>query len=322
MPAESELVLLTGNANIPLAQEISDILQVPVYNPIRNKHPNGESAMNSIPITVRNRDVFIVQPTSSPANDNLMELCMISDAAKRASARKVTAIIPYFGYGRQDRKDKPRVSVTSRLVVDFLLTSGVDHILTLDPHSEQILGFAPPSNAFDNLYGSHVLLPQIDVDILENTKISTVDIGGSKRARAMHNRLKTAGVVIIDKERDKFTSGTTKTLGMLGDIKGYKAFIVDDEIDTAGSLIDAANLLIENGALEVNAAATHGVFSNDAIERIQDSVIKKVYVTNSIRQKPEVLDCPKFKVVSIGPLISEAIRRIYYGKSLSQGLVD
>lgn len=317
MKIANSITLLSGSSNLPLAKNISKFLKKEIFYPI-TKFADSEIRVN-IPKNLRRSNVFIIQPTSVPVNDNLMELLLMIDAAKRASANEITAIVPYFGYSRQDRKDRPRVPISASLVTQLIKTAGADRILTVDIHSEQEQGFF--SGPWDNLYGSFVLIPAIKKLKLKNLVIASPDKGGAVKAVGYSRLLKADGVAIVYKERDVNVANKSEALDLIGDVLGKNVLIADDMIDTAGTLTNAAKLIMQKGAKSVRAAATHGLFSNPAIERIDKSPLEEVFVTDSIYPKEEILKNKKIKVVSIAKLLAEAIKRIESGKSISEGLI-
>lgn len=311
-----DFVLLTGRANAPLSEKIAKILKKEIDNPV-TIFSDGEVRIRITP-NLRRRHVFIIQPTSSPVNDHLMEVVFMIDAAKRASAKEITAIIPYFGYARQDRKEMPRVPISASTVAGILKHVGANRIVTVDIHSEQQQGFV--QIPWDNLYASYALVPAIKSKKLKNLVIASPDKGGMTRATGYAKLLKADGIALVYKERDIMINNESDTLGMIGDVKGKDVLVVDDMIDTAGTMVHAANYLKKQGARRVLASATHGLFSGPALERINSSAIDEVIVTDTIKLKEEVLKNPKIKVASVAPLIAEAIRRIKTGESLTKDL--
>ena len=262
---------------------------------------------------VRGLDTYVVQPTSSPVNDNVMELLILCDALRRASAASITAVIPYYGYARQDRKVAPRTPITSKLVADVLVTAGVNRVVCVDLHAGQIQGFFNiPS---DHLYALPVFLDDyLKHRFDENAVVISPDAGGVERARAYSKRLG-ASLAIVDKRREH--ANVSEVMNIIGDVEGLDCIIIDDIIDTAGTLCNAARALMDHGAKSVVACATHGVLSGPAIQRIQESALKEVVVTNSIAPSEEARACSKIKVLSIGRLLGEAIRRIHNSDSVS-----
>jgi len=305
-----ELKVFTGNANPALAQGICDYLEIPLGNAEVFQFSN-ENIFVRIMENVRECDVFVIQPISSPVNTSLMELLIMLDALERASAGRVTAVIPYYGYGRTDKKDQPRVPITARLIADMLTAAGADRILAVDLHAPQIQGFF--TIPVDELTALYILGGYIHDKRLKDLVVVATDIGISKRARDIAERLD-APLSIIEKRRvgnvDK-----TETLNIIGDVKGRCALTVDDEIDTAGSLVQAVDALKKAGAKQVYACCTHAVFSGPAIERIAASPIKEVIVTDTI-PVPKTKRNKKITVLSVAPLLGEAIHRIHSGLSV------
>ncbi len=311
-------VLLTGRSNPQLAHAIANNLGVPLHEPI-SVFSDGEIRVK-IPINMRRRHVFIIQPTSNPVNDHLMELILMIDAAKRSSAQEITVIVPYYGYSRQDRKERPRVPISSSVVASMIVTAGADRIATVDMHSEQQQGFV--KIPWDNLYGSYSLIPVIKKRKLKDIVIAAPDKGGMTRATGYARRLPNAsGIALVYKERDIDVNNKSEALAMIGMVKGKDVLLVDDIIDTAGTIVNAANYIKKSGAKSVRAIATHGLFSGEALNRISASNMDEVIVTDSINQRGEVLKNPKITVTSIAPLLAEAIRRIETGQSLSKDLI-
>lgn len=310
-------ILLTGRSNPKLAKSIGKILNHVVYEPI-SVFSDGETRV-AISQNVRRRHVFIVQPTSPPVNDSIMELMLMADAARRASASEVTAIIPYFGYARQDRKEKSRVPISASVVASALEHSGVNRVLTVDIHSEQQEGFI--QCPWDNVYASYSLLPVIKSRKLKNLIVASPDKGGVIRATGYANLLNAKGIVIVYKERDINLNDVSSALTMIGDVKGKDVLIVDDIISTGGTLLSAADFIKFRGARSVRAAVTHGLFTGDALSRINESSIDEVIVTDTIFPRKEILDNSKIKVVSVAPLLASAIKRIETGESISEDLI-
>lgn len=311
------LILLTGQANAPLAKEIAKILTLPLLEPI-SIFSDGEIRVK-IASNLRRRHVFIIQPTSFPVNDHLMELIFMIDAAKRASASEITAVIPYFGYSRQDRKEKPRVPISASVIANMIVNAGADRILTLDIHAEQEEGFI--QKPWDNLFGSYSLVPAIRKSNKNGLVVASPDKGSMNRATGYAKLLSAEGLAIVYKKRDVEVNNKSEALAMLGDVKGKDVLLVDDMIDTAGTIVGAANLLHERGAKRVRVAATHGVFSGPALQRIEDSAIDTMIVTDTINHRPEVRANKKIHIVSIAPLLAEAIRRTDSGESISKDLI-
>lgn len=313
----NDFILLTGRANIKLAQDIADILHKELCQPI-SSFSDSEIRVKGIP-NLRRRHVFIIQSTSPSANDHIMELLFMIDAAKRASSSEITAIIPYFGYSRQDRKEMARVPISASVVANAIEYTGADRIFTLDIHSEQQEGFV--RIPWDNLYGSYSLLPILKSKKLSNLVIASPDKGGVPRATGYARLLEAQDIAIVYKERDIMINNSSKALTMIGDIAGKNILLVDDMIDTAGTIVNAADFLKKKGAKSVLAAATHGLFSGHALERINESAIDEIIVTDSIAQKDEVMSNPKITIVSVAPLLAEAVRRIWTGESLGKDLI-
>jgi ribose-phosphate pyrophosphokinase len=310
--AVKRVCLFTGNANPELAADIARELNTPLGEARVSRFSDGETFCE-IRENVRGLDAYVVQPTSSPVNDNLMELLIMCDALRRASTASITAVIPYYGYARQDRKVAPRTPITSKLVADLLVASGVDRVVCVDLHAGQIQGFF--NIPFDHLYALPVFLD----DYLKHKYGSDAvfiapDAGGVERTRAYSKRLG-ASLAIIDKRREQ--ANVSEVMHLIGDVKGRNCIIVDDMIDTAGTLCNAARAVMENGARSVVACATHGVLSGPAVQRIQESPLAEVVVTNSIRPSEEAAACPKIKFLSIAKLLAEAIRRIHNSDSVS-----
>lgn len=307
---DEKLQLFTLNSNEKLAQEISEHIGVPLGKCTVTKFSDGETQIN-IEESVRGYDVYIIQSTSEPVNENIMELLILIDALKRASAESINLVMPYYGYARQDRKARSREPITSKLVANILESTGADRIVTLDLHAPQIQGFF--DIPIDHLQGVPLLSDYIEAKKLEDLVIVSPDHGGVIRARRMADRLK-APIGIIDKRRPK--PNVAEVMNIIGDIEGKTAIIVDDIIDTAGTMQLAADALIEKGAKEVYACATHPVLSGPAIERIENSKIKELVITNTI-QLPEEKKIDKITQLSVAPLIGETIMRIHNDQSVS-----
>jgi ribose-phosphate pyrophosphokinase len=306
-----KLKIFSGNSNIPLAREICGHLSVPLGSAKVKNFSDGE-IMVEIGENVRGRDVYIIQSTCAPTNTNLMELLVMTDALKRASAARITAVIPYFGYARQDRKVAPRTPITSKLVADLIATAGIHRVLTIDLHAGQIQGFF--NIPVDHLYAAPVMLDEIRARFTERVVVVSPDAGGTERARAFAKRLD-AGLAIIDKRRSG--PNVSEVMHIIGDVAGEVCIIVDDMIDTAGTLCQAAKALKEKGAREIYACATHAVLSGPALERINESCLEAVVVTNSIPLDDKAKACPKLRVLSVAELLAEAIRRINGDESVS-----
>jgi ribose-phosphate pyrophosphokinase len=262
---------------------------------------------------VRGEDMFLIQSTSAPANDNLMELLIMIDALRRASARRITAVIPYFGYARQDRKVGPRTPISAKLVANLITQAGASRVLTVDLHAGQIQGFFDIPT--DNLFGMPVIIRDIHDHVRGKAPmVVSPDVGGVVRARALATRLGT-DLAIVDKRRAK--AGESEVMNIIGDVEGQACVLIDDIVDSGGTICNAADALLKNGATEVYAYATHGVLSGKAVERIRKSRLKSMVVTDSIRTTPEMQSCPNIRVVSIAPLLGEAMRRINNEASVS-----
>ncbi|MEF2146284.1 MAG: ribose-phosphate pyrophosphokinase [Desulfovibrionaceae bacterium] len=307
---QGELKIISGSANTALSEAICEHLGTRLCPMLREKFSDGEIRIE-IGDNVRGDDVFVIQPMSTPVNFHLMELCIILDALKRASANRVTAVVPYYGYARQDRKVAPRAPITAKLVADFLTTAGMDRIVTIDLHAGQIQGFF--NCPVDNLYAAPVLLDylkKIDDEIV----IISPDAGGVERARAFAKHLN-AGLAIVDKRRDK--PNQAQAMHVIGDVKGKLAILIDDMIDTAGTMCAGATVLLDNGAKDVMACATHPVLSGPAIQRLEESVFTKVLVTDTIPLTPEKQSCSKIQVLSVASLLAKAINNIHTESSVS-----
>ena len=314
--------LITGNANRPLAEAIAR--RIAVYQGFHGKKIslastrverfNDSEIFVEIYDNVRGQDVFVIQPTSSPANDNLMELLIITDALKRASARKITAVMPYFGYARQDRKTAARTPISAKLVADLIQQAGVTRVLTMDLHAGQIQGFF--NIPTDNLYAAPVFALDLKHTFkgFEDVTVVSPDVGGVVRARDLAKRIG-AGLAIVDKRRSR--PGEVESMTVIGDVKDRTCIIVDDICDTAGTLCAAAEQLKEEGAKEVHAYISHGVLSDPAVERVTNSVMKSLVVTDSIEQPEKVQAAPNIRVVSIAPLFAQAILNVKNDTSVS-----
>ncbi|MFN0117154.1 MAG: ribose-phosphate diphosphokinase [Elusimicrobiota bacterium] len=305
----NELKIFAGNANLPLAKSVAKHLRISLGAAQVGRFPDGEIEIKILE-NVRGTDCFIIQPTSTPANDNLMELLLIMDALRRASAHRITPVIPYFGYGRQDRKAQPRVPISSKLVSNLIVTAGADRVLTMDLHAAQIQGFF--DIPVDHLYTNPVFIEYFKKKKLKDVVVVSPDAGGVERARALAKRLD-YDLAIIDKRRTSATEADI--LHVIGQIKGRTALIVDDMVDTAGTLAKAAKVLKETGAKEVYAAAAHGVLAGPAIERLEKSPLKELVITDSIELGDKKSN--KIKVLSVGHLLAEAIKRIHEEKTVS-----
>ena len=305
-------VLFTGNANPVLAKEMAAHLGVELGQASVGRFSDGEVTVE-IQQNVRARDVFVVQPTCAPTNENLMELLIMVDALKRASARRITAVIPYFGYARQDRRPRStRVPISAKVVANLLETVGVERLLTMDLHADQIQGFF--DIPVDNIYASPVLLSDVQGKAYNNLVVISPDVGGVVRARALAKQLG-CDLAIIDKRRS--TANVSEVMHVIGEIEGRNCVIMDDMIDTAGTLVKAAEVLKARGAKSVYAYCTHPVFSGPAVERIKASQIDEVVVTNTIALSDAARACPKIRQLSVAFLFAETIRRISDGESVT-----
>lgn len=303
--------IFAGNSNIQLAENICRNLGLPLGKALVSTFSDGEIRVE-VQENVRGADVFVIQSGCNPVNDHLMELLVMIDALKRASARRITAIMPYYCYARQDRKNKPRVPITARLVADLLSRAGANRILTMDLHAGQIQGFF--DIPVDNLYASPVLLPYIKEHFGNNIVIVSPDAGGVPRARAYASRLN-AGLALIDKRRPD--ANKTEVMHIIGDVEDKTAIVLDDMVDTAGTLKEAANALKNKGARTIHACVTHAVLSGSAVNKIQESEIETLVVTDTIPLRPQAALCSKIKVVSASRLFSEAIKGIHNEDSIS-----
>jgi ribose-phosphate pyrophosphokinase len=311
MTQENGILIFSGNSNPLLATAISRYLNRSLGGAKVKRFSDGEIQIE-IDENVRSRDIFVIQSTCLPVNDNLVELLLMIDAFKRSSAKRITAVIPYFGYARQDKKVAPRVPISAKLVADLLTTAGANRIITMDLHAGQIQGFF--NIPADNLFAAPVLIEYIKKSFPNDSIIVSPDAGGVERARAFAKRLD-SGLAIIDKRRD--APNKAKAMAVIGNVVGKRAIILDDMVDTAGTLTEAAKALADNGASEVHACCTHPVLSGPAIERIENSPLKTLVVTDTIPLTQTGLACPKLKVLSIASLIGEAIIRSHSGDSVT-----
>lgn len=303
--------VFSGNSNPALAQKISEYLARPLGKTKLNRFSDGEIQVE-IHENVRRQEVFVIQSTCAPVNDNLMELLLMIDALKRSSAYPITAVIPYFGYARQDKKVAPRVPISAKLIADLLTHTGVHRIITLDLHAGQIQGFF--NIPVDNLYAAPVILEHIRNNFNGELVVVSPDAGGVERARAFAKRLH-AGLAIVDKRRS--APNQAKAMAIIGDVEGKTAIILDDMVDTAGTLTEAAGVIKSKGAKEVHACCTHPVLSGPAVGRIQESSLKSLLVTDSVPLSKEAEQCDKIKTVSVARLVGEAIVRSYRGDSVN-----
>lgn len=313
MTLHGELKILTGSANPALAKAICDHLECLLTPCLVETFSDGEIRIE-IGDNVRGDDIFLVQSTCAPVNYNIMELCLMLDALKRASAKRVTAVIPYYGYARQDRKVVPRVPISAKLVADFLTVAGVHRLLTIDLHAGQIQGFF--NIPVDNLFAAPMLLQTIRglAEKPDDLVIVSPDAGGTELARAYAKRL-CASLAIVDKRR--LCPNQAEAMNVIGDVKDKVAVVLDDMIDTAGTMVQAAKVLMEKGANQVVACATHGVFSGPAVERLQNSAFVQVFVTDTIPLKQEALACAKITPLSVASILAKAIHNIHTESSVS-----
>ncbi len=305
--------IFSCNSNPKLAEEICSYLDLPLGE-IKVKRFADQEVFTEIGENVRGEDIFIIQSTSNPANDHLMELLVTIDAARRGSARRITAVIPYFGYARQDRKTGPRTPISAKLVANLITTAGADRVLTLDLHAGQVQGFF--DIPVDNLYASPVIIPDIRKNFGNDESLMVVspDIGGVVRARAMASKLG-CDLAIIDKRRPK--AGVSEVMNIIGDVEGRHCILMDDMVDSAGTLCNAAKALMDHGATEVRAYCTHGVFSGQALEKIEKSPLKEIVVTDSIMARDEIKTSKKIRFMPIAPIMGESIKRIHEECSVS-----
>lgn len=306
------MMLFSGNANEPLAQAISKHLDIPLGKAEVSTFSDGEVQVEILE-NVRGADVYIIQSTSAPTNNNLMELMLMADALRRASANSITAVMPYFGYARQDRRVRSaRVPITAKIVADMLATVGICRVVTVDLHADQIQGFF--YIPVDNVYASPVLLADLAANGKEDRIVVSPDVGGVVRARAIAKQLNDAELAIIDKRRPR--ANESKVMNIIGDVSGKCCIIVDDMVDTAGTLCTAAQALKDNGATKVLAYCTHPILSGPAVSNIQQSVLDELVVTDTILLNDAAKACPKIRQISLADLLSESIRRIQGAESL------
>jgi ribose-phosphate pyrophosphokinase len=305
------LTIFSGNAHRKLAEAICQHLEVPIGNAQVTRFADGEVYVE-IKENVRGVNCFVVQPTCTPVNDNLMELLVMIDALRRASAGSIIAVMPYFGYARQDRKTKPRTPISARLVADLLTAAGVERVVAMDLHAGQIQGFF--NIPVDHLFAMPVLMEHLRARFGADAVIVSPDAGGVERARAFSKRL-SAGLAIIDKRRP--SANVAEVVNIIGDVKGRDAIIVDDLIDTAGTLCAAAKAIMDQGARAVYACCSHGLLSGPALQRIIDSPLTELIVTDSIPQRKEVLETHKIRTLSVARMLGEAVKRIHTGDSIS-----
>lgn len=316
--SDKQMIVFSGNANPQLADAVVEHLDLPLGKASVGQFSDGE-VMVEIIDNVRGKDVFIVQPTCVPTNDNLMELLVIADAVRRASAYRVTAVIPYFGYSRQDRRPRSvRVPITAKLVANMLQAAGVDRVLTVDVHADQIQGFFDVP--VDNIYASPILLGDIWRKNYKDIVVVSPDVGGVVRARAMAKLLDDSDLAIIDKRRPK--PNEAKIMNIIGEVKGRTCILVDDMVDTAGTLCQAANALKERGATRVIAYITHPVLSGPAVQNIENSTLDELVVTDTIPLSAEALKCDRIRQLTISELLAETIRRVSTEESVSSLFMD
>jgi len=310
MSLGDEMKLFTGRANPDLAKRITEYLGIPLGD-IEIKSFSDREVYVKINENVRGKDVFLVQPTCPPANENIMELLILIDASRRASAKRITAVIPYYGYARQDKKDEPRVSITAKLVANLITVAGTDRVLTMDLHSPQIQGFFDIK--VDHLFAAPVIIEYFKKKNLKNLVVLSPDVGGMIRARAYAKRL-SSPLAVIDKRRPM--ANEAEVMHVVGEVRGKDVLIVDDMVDTGGTVIAAANALRREGAKDIYASCTHPVLSGGALQKICDSPLKEIVVTDTIPLK-ERKENNKIKVLSVSSLLGEAIKRIHENKSVS-----
>lgn len=314
----SEMMVFSGNANTELAKQIVDHLNLPLGKAVVGTFSDGE-VMVEITEHVRGRDVFIVQPTCAPTNDNVMELLVMADALRRSSAGRITAVIPYFGYARQDRRSRSgRVPISAKLVADMIETAGIDRVLTVDLHADQIQGFF--NVPVDNVYASPIFLGDMWKQKHDNKIVVSPDVGGVVRARAVAKLLDDSDLAIIDKRRPKANIATV--MNIIGDVTDKTCILVDDMVDTAGTLCEAAKALKKFGAAKVFAYITHPVLSGPAVERISNSEIDQLIVSDTIPLTEEGAACDKIRVLSVAETLAETIRRIHLEESVSSMFMD
>ncbi|MEM7480246.1 MAG: ribose-phosphate pyrophosphokinase [Acidobacteriota bacterium] len=306
-----DLKIFSGRAHPALADEICDYLNVPKAKASSFDFSDGETFCQILE-NVRGADVFVVQPTSQPVNQNLMELLILLDACKRSSAARVTAVVPYYGYARQDKKDQPRVPITSKLVADLISKAGADRVLTMDLHAAQIQGFF--DIPVDHLFAAPVVLEAVRKLAIPDLVIVSPDAGGVERARAIGKRLE-ASLAILDKRRT--APNTAEVMNVIGEVDGRSALILDDIVDTAGTLVQAVEALQEKGASRILCVGVHGVLSGPALERIEDSALEQVLITNTTPVEDKIRRCSKLRSLSVAGLLGEAIRRIHDDSSVS-----
>jgi ribose-phosphate pyrophosphokinase len=315
---DSAMMVFSGNANRPLAKEVVGRLRLPLGDAVVDRFSDGEVTVEILN-SVRGKDVFVIQPTCRPGNDMLLELLMMIDALKRASAHRVTAVMPYMGYARQDRRLRSsRVPISAKVVANMISAAGADRVLTMDLHADQIQGFF--SIPLDNIYASPVLLGDVWKLKYDDLMVVSPDVGGVVRARALARRLDDADLAIIDKRRPK--ANEAQVMNIIGDVEGRSCVLVDDMADTAGTLCSAAAALKQNGARLVVAYCTHAVLSGNAVANIENSVLDELVVTNTIPLSEEAAACSKIRQLSIAELIAESIRRVHEEESIGSLFMD
>jgi ribose-phosphate pyrophosphokinase len=312
------MMVFSGNANRPLAESIADYLNLPLGKTVVGRFSDGE-VMVEIMENVRGQDVFVVQPTCAPTNDNLMELLVMIDAMRRSSAYRVTAVVPYFGYSRQDRRPRSaRVPITAKVVANMFESVGTDRLVTVDLHADQIQGFF--DIPVDNVYASPVLLGDVWKHKSNDLIVVSPDVGGVVRARAIAKNLDDAELAIIDKRRPR--PNEAKVMNVIGDVEGRACILVDDLVDTAGTLCEAARALKEKGAAKVAAYCTHPVLSGPAVQNIENSVLDELVVTDTIPLRPDARNCKRIRQLSIAEMLAETMRRISREESVSSLFMD
>ncbi len=317
-PRDGKLMIFTGNANPRLAHAVAAYLNIPMGRSTASRFSDGEILVE-IEDNVRGRDIFLIQSTCVPANDNLMEMLIMTDALRRASAQHITAVVPYFGYARQDRRVRSaRVPITAKLVANMMMAAGINHVVTVDLHADQIQGFF--DIPVDNVYASPILLGDIWQRKTGPVTVVSPDVGGVVRARAIAKRLDDADLAIIDKRRPR--ANEAQVMHIIGNVEGKHCVLVDDMVDTAGTLCLAAQALKDHGAVKVVAYATHAVLSGPAVGRIMQSALDELVITDTIPLSPQAEVCPKIRTLSIAHILGETIRRISTDESVSSMYVD
>lgn len=318
MKDDTEMMVFTGNANRPLARQIARCLNISLGRATVEMFSDGE-VMVEIGENVRGKEVFVLQPTCAPTSENLMELLVLIDALRRACASRITAVMPYFGYARQDRRPRSaRVPITAKLIAKMIASAGADHVLTVDLHADQIQGFF--DIPVDNVYASPILLGDIWKNKSDDLMVVSPDVGGVVRARAIAKRLDDADLAIIDKRRPK--ANEAQVMNIIGDVSGRDCVIVDDLVDTAGTLCQAAKALKDNGATSVKAYCTHPVLSGKAIDNINGSILDELVVTDTIPLRGPAKDCDRIRQLSVAEMLAETMRRMVEGESVSSLYVD